>query len=248
MRKTTERPGFDLPTPIPLVVVNRSPQPDRRPRKKGELEASNRTGPIARGPARLRVRLPRRTRIERTRTLRHTCERRALRHTPLVRPDSPRASSAGPENPPAESTAHDAGFPARMKNDRGAAATTSTNGPSQLADTAAITIPKIDVDSAAVKALLKTGMSESEEVLEYLGGNIASDLKAAAAKAATRRDLALGPKSKLDETAVNASMDELASRAKAVAPFWVGPGVDDTASPGSERATPARKRRVRRRP
>ena len=129
-----------------------------------------------------------------------------------------------------------------MKNDRGAAATTSTNGPSQLADTAAITIPKIDVDSAAVKALLKTGMSESEEVLEYLGGNIASDLKAAAAKAATRRDLALGPKSKLDETAVNASMDELASRAKAVAPFWVGPGVDDTASPGSERATPARKK------
>jgi hypothetical protein len=98
------------------------------------------------------------------------------------------------------------------------------------------------VDSAAVKALLKTGMSESEEVLEYLGGNIASDLKAAAAKAATRRDLALGPKSKLDETAVNASMDELASRAKAVAPFWVGPGVDDTASPGSERATPARKK------
>ena len=94
-----------------------------------------------------------------------------------------------------------------MKNDRGATATTSTNGPSQLADTAAITIPKIDVDSAAVKALLKTGMSESEEVLEYLGGNIASDLKAAAAKAATRRDLALGPKSKLDETAVNASMD-----------------------------------------
>ena len=129
-----------------------------------------------------------------------------------------------------------------MKNDRGATATTSTNGPSQLADTAAITIPKIDVDSAAVKALLKTGMSESEEVLEYLGGNIASDLKAAAAKAATRRDLALGPKSKLDETAVNASMDELASRAKAVAPFWVGPGVDDTASPGSERATPARKK------
>lgn len=129
-----------------------------------------------------------------------------------------------------------------MKNDRGATATTSTNGPSQLADTAAITIPKIDVDSAAVKALLKTGMSESEEVLEYLGGNIASDLKAAAAKAATRRDLALGPKSKLDETAVNASMDELASRAKAVAPFWVGPGVHDTASPGSERATPARKK------
>ena len=73
-----------------------------------------------------------------------------------------------------------------MKNDRGATATTSTNGPSQLADTAAITIPKIDVDSAAVKALLKTGMSESEEVLEYLGGNIASDLKAAAAR--RRRD------------------------------------------------------------
>mgnify|MGYP004265409131 CR=1 FL=1 len=119
---------------------------------------------------------------------------------------------------------------------------TTMSSPSFLADTAAITIPKIDVDSSAVKALLKTGMSESEEVLEYLGGNIASDLKAAAAKAATRRDLALGPKSKLDETAVNASMDELASRAKAVAPFWVGPGVDDTASPGSERATHARKK------
>ena len=74
--------------------------------------------------------------------------------------------------------------------------------------------------------MLKTGMSESEEVLEYLGGSVAYDLKAAAAKAATRRDLALGPKSKLDGAALNASLDELDLRAKAVAPFWVGPGVD----------------------
>ena len=45
-------------------------------------------------------------------------------------------------------------------------ATASTPGPSQLADTAAITLPKIDaIDSGAVKDMLKTGMSESEEVL-----------------------------------------------------------------------------------
>ena len=94
-------------------------------------------------------------------------------------------------------------------------ATASPPGPSQLADTAAITLPKIDaIASGAVKDALKTGMSESEEVLEYLGGSVAYDLKAAAAKAATRRDLALGPKSKLDGAALNASLDELDLRAK----------------------------------
>ena len=116
-------------------------------------------------------------------------------------------------------------------------------GPSQLADTAAITLPKIDaIASGAVKDALKTGMSESEEVLEYLGGSVAYDLKAAAAKAATRRDLALGPKSKLDGAALNASMDELDRRAKAVAPFWVGPGVDD--APPQAAAAPALKKKA----
>jgi len=122
-------------------------------------------------------------------------------------------------------------------------ATASPPGPSQLADTAAITLPKIDaIASGAVKDMLKTGMSESEEVLEYLGGSVAYDLKAAAAKAATRRDLALGPKSKLDGAALNASMDELDRRAKAVAPFWVGPGVDD--APPQAAAAPALKKKA----
>ena len=122
-------------------------------------------------------------------------------------------------------------------------ATASTPGPSQLADTAAITLPKIDaIDSGAVKDMLKTGMSESEEVLEYLGGSVAYDLKAAAAKAATRRDLALGPKSKLDGAALNASLDELDLRAKAVAPFWVGPGVDD--APPQAATAPALKKKA----
>ena len=122
-------------------------------------------------------------------------------------------------------------------------ATASPPGPSQLADTAAITLPKIDaIASGAVKDALKTGMSESEEVLEYLGGSVAYDLKAAAAKAATRRDLALGPKSKLDGAALNASMDELDRRAKAVAPFWVGPGVDD--APPQAAAAPALKKKA----
>lgn len=122
-------------------------------------------------------------------------------------------------------------------------ATASPPGPSQLADTAAITLPKIDaIDSGAVKDMLKTGMSESEEVLEYLGGSVAYDLKAAAAKAATRRDLALGPKSKLDGAALNASLDELDLRAKAVAPFWVGPGVDD--APPQAATAPALKKKA----
>ena len=122
-------------------------------------------------------------------------------------------------------------------------ATASPPGPSQLADTAAITLPKIDaIASGAVKDMLKTGMSESEEVLEYLGGSVAYDLKAAAAKAATRRDLALGPKSKLDGAALNASLDELDLRAKAVAPFWVGPGVDD--APPQAATAPALKKKA----